>query len=146
MQKFARKHDKKVFLFGYQAIGGSEAPISEDASHADDMRTLHVREQNKPDTKFNMQNVRRLFIDGDGSFNSGPVDDLNPCIVSGVFYNELDPEMNSVDELEALFKHVRDNSKKAGYSVLHGMKEYGVSIPTSDLPALENVEMQDESG
>ena len=92
-----------------------------------------------------MQNVRRLFIDGDGSFNSGPVDsDVNPCIVTGVFYNELDPEVSSVDELNELFKHVRTHSEKAGYSVLRGMKEYGVSVPTSDLPT-QDVEMRDES-
>ena len=29
MQKYARKHDQKIFLFGYQSIGGSERPLSE---------------------------------------------------------------------------------------------------------------------
>lgn len=83
-----------------------------------------------------MRNVRRLFIDGDGSFNSGPLaTDLDPCIVSGAFYNELDPEVSSVEELNDLFKHVRTQSEQAGFAVLRGMKEYGVSIPKDDLPS-----------
>ena len=27
LQKYARKHDKKLFLFGYQAIGGSQQEV-----------------------------------------------------------------------------------------------------------------------
>ena len=134
MKTFARKHDHKIFMFGYQSIGGSSAALVEGESDLDDLRTVNVEQQNKPGTMFNLQNVRRLFIDCDGSFNSGPMDDdQRRCIVSGIFFNELDAEVNSVDELNTLFKDVRTQSEKAGYSVLRGMKEKGVAVPTEYL-------------
>lgn len=145
MQQYARKHDHKIFLFGYQSIGGSERPLSEQQDQNYDARTVHIREQNRPGTAFNTQNVRRLFIDGDGSYNSGPLvvqDKQQPCIVSGVFYEELDPEVNSVEELNEKFKLVRTISEKTGYSVLRGYKQIGLSVPTEDL-AQEDAEMQD---
>jgi len=112
MRSFARKHDRKIFMFGYQAIGGAQNPLVESGDQNIDARTVHVREQNRPDTAFNMRNIRRLFIDSEGSYNSGPLaDEMQPCIVSGVFYNELDPEVNSIEELNDQFKHVRTASE-----------------------------------
>ena len=93
MKRFPRKHDRKIFLFGYQASCGSEVPIAEgEGAHAN---MISVHEQNRPYTMFNTRNVRHLFLDGDGSYNSGPLqsDEQKPCIVSGAFFNELDPEV-----------------------------------------------------
>ena len=90
MRRFARKHDQKLFLFGYQAIGGSKVPISEGESA--EVNLMSVHEQMRPETMFNKMNVRHLFLDGDGSFNSGPVEGKT-CLVSGAFYQELDPEV-----------------------------------------------------
>ena len=69
-----------------------------------------------------MRNVRHLFVQGDGSFNSGLTSHERPCIVSGVFFKELDHELNSLEELNELFKYVRTVSEGAGHSVLTGLK------------------------
>ena len=91
---------------------------------------------------FNTMNVRHLFIDGDGSYNSGPTTESGrPCIVSGAFQYELDPDVHSVEELNERFKKVRAVSERAGYSVLRGMKERGMSLPTANLTSFD-VEMR----
>ena len=50
MRKFVRKHDHKLFLFGYLSLGGSEYAIVEDAEDANqaEVRSHSVRLQNKP--------------------------------------------------------------------------------------------------
>ena len=100
MQKYPRKHSRKLFLFGYQALGGSEFPInanSPDLCHS-------IREQNNLESHFNKRNVRHLFIDGQGTYNSGPIDlDSKICVASGAFYHELDKENATVEELHDLF-------------------------------------------
>ncbi len=78
------------------------------------MRSLSVRLQNKPDSNFNRRNIRQLFLDGDGSYHSGPVDlDAGQiCLASGAFYTELDREtVESVDEMADWFNHVRKVSE-----------------------------------
>ena len=84
-----------------------------------------------------MRNVRHLFIDGQGTFNSGPVDlDAGEiCLASGAFFSELDKDqVESVDEMNERFKYVRGISESVGkYSVLRGYKEFGMSLPTSNL-------------
>ena len=84
-----------------------------------------------------MRNVRHLFIDGQGTFNSGPVDlDAGEiCLASGAFFSELDrDQVESVDEMNERFKYVRGISESVGkYSVLRGYKEFGMSLPTSNL-------------
>ena len=109
---------------------------------------MNIRVQNKPNSEFNKRNIRQLFIDGSGTYNSGPVDPESAmCLVSGAFYRELDHEqVESNDELNELFKHVRNVSEKVGkYSVLRGLKELGVSVPTEFLEVqnVENVEMSE---
>ena len=136
MRRFARKHDQKLFLFGYQAIGGSEVPICEELSGASS-----VHEQMRPETLFNKMNIRHLFLDGDGAYNSGPISGKR-CVVSGAFYNELDPEVNSMEEVNELFIKVRKVSEKTGFSVLRGYKEVGIALPTANLSAID-VQMQE---
>lgn len=104
MKRYPRKHSRKLFLFGFQAIGGSEFPISETSAEL----CISIREQNNPDSHFNKRNVRHLFIDGQGTYNSGPVDlDSELCIVSAIFYNELDRDNSTLEDLYNQFKRVR---------------------------------------
>lgn len=79
MQAFVRKHAHKLVLFGYQAIGGSEQRIVYDKHNelsAEELeaRCNNVREQMRNGSHFNRRNVRHLFIDGNGTFNSATVD------------------------------------------------------------------------
>ena len=111
MRRFARKHDQKLFLFGYQAIGGSEVPICEELSGASS-----VHEQMRPETLFNKMNIRHLFLDGDGAYNSGPISGKR-CVVSGAFYNELDPEVNSMEEVNEMDYFAASQRARNGYSV-----------------------------
>ena len=132
MKQFPRKHSHKLFLFGYQAIGGSEFPINEqspDLCHS-------LREQANPESHFNKRNIRHLLIDGKGTFDSGPVDlDAGQiCLVSGIFYHELDKDNATVEEMDAYFEQVRSKSELVGkYSVLRGIKEQKVALPTEEL-------------
>lgn len=54
------------------------------------------------------------------------------CLVSGIFYNELDPDVSSIEELNDLFKHVRIVSENSGYQVIENMKEHNVPVLTSN--------------
>ena len=76
--------------------------------------STNVRIQNNRDSYFNKRNVRHLFVDARGTFNSGPVD-LEAgqiCMASGAFFNELDREkIESIDELNETFKYVRGVSE-----------------------------------
>lgn len=138
-QRFARKHDGKIFLFGYLATGGSKVSIS--SGDQADANAVSVSEQMRPSTMFNTLNVRHLFIDGEGSYNSGSITGRT-CIVSGAFFNELDSEVKSVEELNDRFKEVREASEKAGFSVLRGMKERGIALPTENLAEMD-VDMEE---
>jgi hypothetical protein len=55
-----------------------------------------------------------LFNDSDGTYNS----DQESCIVSGIFYNDLDWETHSVEELEEEYHRVEKQSQIAGYNLL----------------------------
>ena len=108
----------------------------------------NIREQNKNGSHFNKRNIRHLFVDANGTFNSGPID-LEAgqiCMASGAFFRELDREtVENVEELNEMFKYVRNISESIGrYSVLRGFKELGMSLPTSNL-ATEDSDMLDES-
>lgn len=150
MQKYVRKHDHKLFLFGYQSIGGSEYSILNGLNNSDESEVANtsIRLQNKPGSNFNQRSVKQLFIDGDGTYHSGPVDldagDI--CLVSGVFYTEYDREtVESVDDMISMFDHVRNVSEQIGhFSVLRGLKEQGVALPTDLIVNLDS-EMEDES-
>ena len=125
LHKYPRKHDHKIMLFGYQSIGGSAHNVSEHGTVGD------VKVQNKQDSRFNQFNVRHLFIDSPGYYNSSTK--IDPCIATGAFFRELDHETEDLATLEEEFKTVRGVSEEAGYSVLRGLKEHGVSMPTARL-------------
>ena len=131
LKKFVRKRDHKLFLFGYLSISGSEIPLvspneAASAAVAEGM-ARNIRHQNRPGSNFNMRNVRQLFLDGQGTFNSGPtsLSGGDICLVSGAFFRELDREtVETPEEMAALFQHVTKVSEQVGhYSVLRGLKE-----------------------
>ena len=125
LHKYPRKHDHKIMLFGYQSVGGSLHSISENGSVGD------VKVQNKQNSRFNQFNVRHLFVDSPGYYNSSAK--IDPCIATGIFFQELDHETEDIGAMEAEFKAVRGISEEVGYSVLRGLKEHKVSIPTEHL-------------
>jgi hypothetical protein len=87
-------------LFGYQAIGGTEIGNALDA--------------------FEVKcNIKNLFLDNDGFYCSSNLCD--PCIVSGICYNEPTLDYHEDEEFTKVFNHVKDCSKKAGYKVLEEM-------------------------
>ena len=67
-------------------------------------------------------------------------------MVSGAFFRQLDRDtVESIDELNELFKKVRNVSESIGrYSVLRGLKELGVSVPSNNM-ATDDQEMYDET-
>jgi len=105
----------KQLLFGFQSIGGSELPISNSYSAMGNARD--------PFTYKAQQCVRHLFVDSNGTFNTGS--DVCPTIASGIFVQELDREAESPFAMNEYFKHVRDLSDENGFAVLQGIKQFG---------------------
>lgn len=91
--------------------------------------TNSVVEQNKIGSRFNQHNIRHLFVDSNGTYCSSTK--IDPCIASGIFFNEFDIEQESTETMHDEFKRIREMSEKAGYSVLRGMKEIGASVPSN---------------
>ena len=97
-RRFPRKYQKRQFLFGYQSIGGTEV---ED-----------IRDQ----TNFKKYNINNLFVDNDGYYCSS--DRCNPCIATGIFYEEPYLEVDPDEKFENIFRRADEASKRAGYRVI----------------------------
>lgn len=96
-----------------------------------------IKNQNSLSGHFAMRNIRHLFVDSNGTYHSAPINNQgphsDPCIVSGVFFKELDRETTDQVDLNEYFKHVRTVSEQAGYSVLQGIKSQGCPLLTEEL-------------
>ena len=101
-------------LFGFLAIGGCDRPV---------MSVTGTRQafEHAP-----QQCVRHLFVDSNGTYNSGV--DESPVIVSGIFVKELDRETDSLDDLFDYYKHVRKVSEMQGYAVIQGLKQFNMPV------------------
>lgn len=131
LKKFARKHDRKLFLIGLRSIGGSEFSVGDNPESL-----LEVAD---PTSKFNKHNVRKLFIDGGGTYNSHHDNDI--VAVTGAFVDEPDREQAEIEELNQTFIQLRNLSEKCSYSVLRGLKEHGAPVRTSFFTQDSDVEM-----
>ena len=49
--------------------------------------------------------MRHLFVDSNGTYNTGT--DEAPIIATGIFFKELDRDVDAVDDLFNYFKHVK---------------------------------------
>ena len=133
LKRFARKHDRKLFLLGLRSIGGSEFSVKEEGNPDNQVDVAN------PNSKFNKHNVRKLFIDGGGTYNSHHANQI--VAVTGAFFDEPDRDLAEIEELNQAFISLRKLSEKCGYSVLRGLKERGVSVRTSFFTSDSDTEM-----
>ena len=65
---------------------------------------------------FKKYNVMNLFIDNDGYYCSS--DKCNPCVATGIFYEEPYLEVDPDEKFLEVFRKTDEASKQAGYRVI----------------------------
>eukprot|EP00347_Sterkiella_histriomuscorum_P001942 403370075 len=96
-KNFNRKHSRQKYLFGYQSIGGTEIT-------------------NQADAHFENINIKNVFVDNDGIYCSST--ECDPCIVSGIFYEDPLVDIDNEDEFQRVFEKTFEISKKHNFNVI----------------------------
>jgi len=65
---------------------------------------------------FKNQNVRQLFVNSNGTYNTS--DNCDPCIASGIFFQELEQDLNQDSDMIDLYQKTKNESENCGYQVL----------------------------
>ena len=97
-RKYPRKKSRRQYLFGFCSIGGTE-----------------ITDVN--DQYFARNNVTHLFVDSDGFYCSS--DCCDPCIATGIFYEEPVLDMDDKDVFQRVYEKLRECSEKSGYHTVN---------------------------